>query len=187
MFSSCRNTEKSSTQILKALSFLILSLSIVSKNSPSQFGLDQSERNHVIWRLFLTFRCIHTHPHLNLSSLPLSFQISIIFSLSIFLLYPCHLIFFRCPSILSASLWTTCNVSGSVRDPYCCLRTLFCHAGRIRNSYSCSAVTKAVWLWRSFPALAEEQQKSQTSATAKTKSYLSKPAKTKTSLSKIYE
>lgn len=99
---------------------------------------------------------------------------------------PSHF-FFRCPSILSASLWTTCNVSGSVRDPYCCLRTLFCHAGRIRNSYSCSAVTKAVWLWRSFPALAEEQQKSQTSATAKTKSYLSKPAKTKTSLSKIYE
>lgn len=88
MFSSCRNTEKSSTQILKALSFLILSLSIVSKNSQSQFGLDQSERNHVIWRLFLTFRCIHTHPHLNLSSLPLSFQISIIFSLPFFFSIP---------------------------------------------------------------------------------------------------
>lgn len=98
--------------------------------------------------------------------------------------------FFHCPvffSIPVCFLWTTGNVSGSVRDPYCCLCPLFCHAGRIRNSYSCSAVTKAVWLWRSFPALVEEQQKSQTSATTKTKSYLSKPAKTKTSLSKIYE
>lgn len=155
MFSSYRNTEKSSTQILKAPSFLILSLSIVSKNSPSQFGLDQSERNHVIWRLFLTFRCIHTHPHLiflhylSLSKFPSFFHCPVFFSIP-------AISFFQMSFQFVCFLWATGNVSGSVRDPYCCLCPLFCHAGRIRNSYSCSAVTKAVWLWRSFPALVEE-------------------------------
>jgi len=126
----------------------------------------------VVWQLFLTHS--HTHPHLEsffiTSKFPSFFHYQDFFSI-IDVNF-----FFRFSSILSSSLWTTGNVSGSVRDPYCCLCPLF---WRIGNSYSCSAVTRAVWLWRSFSAFVEEQQKNQTSATAKTKSYLSKTCKNK--------
>lgn len=158
------------------MTFLNLSLLIVSKYWPPQFGLDQSERKHasVIWRLFLTFRRIYAHPHLNLSSIPnfhpfFTLQFS---SLSL----PSH--FFRFPSILSSSLWTTGNVSSSVLTPMSFI--LLSDVQELLQLFYRDQSSSAVEVI-SCPCWTENQ----TSATAKTNSYLSKPVKTKTPLSKI--
>ncbi len=157
------------------MTFLLLSLLMVSKYWPPQLGLEQSERKHasVIWRLFLTFRQMRT-PTLKSfvnTKFP-SFFHSPVISLSL----PSH--FSRFPSIVSSFLWTTGNVSSSVLTPV--------------SFILLSDVQELLQLFYRDQSLAVEviscpcRTRNQTSATAKINSYLLKPVKTKTSLSKIH-
>ncbi len=134
------------------MTFLLLSLLMVSKYWPPQLGLEQSERKHasVIWRLFLTFRHMYAHPHLNLSSIP---NFHPFFTLQLFL-YPCHHIF---PGFLPLC-HLLCGLQAMWVVLYWRLCLLFCSV-MCRNSYSCSTGTRAVRLWRSFPALVEHETK----------------------------
>ncbi len=150
---------------------------MVSKYWPPQLGLEQSERKHasVIWRLFLTFRHMYAHPHLNLSSIP---NFHPFFTLQLFL-YRCHHIF---PGFLPL-----CHL-------FCGLQAMWVVLYWLTpvSFILLSDVQELLQLFYRDHSLAVEviscpcRTRNQTSATAKINSYLSKPVKTKTSLSKIH-